>query len=126
MLMQELLRPIPAALASCTRYYEALSAMRDTVSDMLKMRVGCHTLSAKAPWTPRPADLDCGTPQGRETVIQEESRSDDVVIRSRIYLSKLQQSTEGEEWGTASESSPLADNARRMSWPASPVTPTGP
>ncbi|CAM6087880.1 unnamed protein product [Calypogeia fissa] len=41
----ELLRPIPAALASCTRYYEALSAMREAVTEMLKLRAGGLNIS---------------------------------------------------------------------------------
>lgn len=99
--------------------------MRDAVTEMLKLRAGGLTISAKGPWTPEPADSDCLTPQGRETLILEEPSSEDLALRNQMRLSQLQQSAEGDEWGTASESSPLADNVRRMSWPPSPVTPTG-
>ncbi|XP_058758042.1 AUGMIN subunit 2-like [Vicia villosa] len=36
----EMLRPIPVALASCTRYFEAMSAKRESFSALQKMRVG--------------------------------------------------------------------------------------
>ncbi|PKA54737.1 hypothetical protein AXF42_Ash000572 [Apostasia shenzhenica] len=36
----EMLRPIPAALASCTRLFEAMSAMRDSFTTLQNLRVG--------------------------------------------------------------------------------------
>ncbi|XP_020253881.1 AUGMIN subunit 2, partial [Asparagus officinalis] len=36
----EMLRPIPAALASCTRFFEAMSAMRDSFSTLQNLRAG--------------------------------------------------------------------------------------
>ncbi|VAI79998.1 unnamed protein product [Triticum turgidum subsp. durum] len=36
----EMLRPIPAALASCTRFFEAMSAMRESFSTLQTLRVG--------------------------------------------------------------------------------------
>ncbi|KAG8085618.1 hypothetical protein GUJ93_ZPchr0010g8217 [Zizania palustris] len=41
----EMLRPIPAALASCTRFFEAMSAMRESFSTLQKLRVGHSSLS---------------------------------------------------------------------------------
>ena len=43
--MKEMLRPIPAALASCTRFFEAMSAMRESFSTLQKLRVGHSSLS---------------------------------------------------------------------------------
>lgn len=35
-----MLRPIPVALASCTRYFEAMSATRESLAALQKLRVG--------------------------------------------------------------------------------------
>ena len=43
--MKEMLRPIPAALASCTRFFEAMSAMRESFSTLQKLRVGHSSVS---------------------------------------------------------------------------------
>ncbi|KAL8088040.1 hypothetical protein AgCh_037978 [Apium graveolens] len=37
---QEMLHPIPVALASCTRYFEAISSMRESFAFLQKLRVG--------------------------------------------------------------------------------------
>ncbi|KAJ6343356.1 hypothetical protein OIU76_005158 [Salix suchowensis] len=36
----EMLRPIPVALASCTRFFEAMSAMRESLATLQNLRVG--------------------------------------------------------------------------------------
>ena len=38
--LQEMLRPIPVALASCTRFFEAMSATRESFAALQKLRVG--------------------------------------------------------------------------------------
>jgi HAUS augmin-like complex subunit 2 len=43
--LKEMLRPIPAALASCTRFFEAMSAMRESFSTLQALRVGHSSLS---------------------------------------------------------------------------------
>ncbi|XP_064957381.1 AUGMIN subunit 2-like isoform X1 [Musa acuminata AAA Group] len=40
----EMLRPIPAALASCTRFFEAMSAMRDSFATLQQFRVSNSSL----------------------------------------------------------------------------------
>ncbi|KAK9733858.1 hypothetical protein RND81_04G097200 [Saponaria officinalis] len=46
----EMLRPIPVALASCTRFFEAMSAMRESFATLQKIRVG--DMSTSLPSTP--------------------------------------------------------------------------
>ncbi|KAI4319872.1 hypothetical protein MLD38_033419 [Melastoma candidum] len=48
----EMLRPIPVALASCTRFFEAMSAMRESFATLQKLRVG-ETMQS-SPNTPNP------------------------------------------------------------------------
>ncbi|BBN15411.1 HAUS augmin-like complex subunit 2 [Marchantia polymorpha subsp. ruderalis] len=103
----ELLRPIPAALASCTRYSEALSAMREAVTEMCKLRAGSTLAPLKVGWSsPRPdprPEPECVTPQWtRETVISEEPSSEDLISRTRRLASQLQPPRE-EEWRTVTE-----------------------
>ncbi|XP_074309252.1 AUGMIN subunit 2-like [Silene latifolia] len=65
----EMLRPIPVALASCTRFFEAMSAMRESFATLQKIRVDPHHLSTSSPSTPSKdthrstaADSECVTP----------------------------------------------------------------
>ncbi|XP_008808574.1 AUGMIN subunit 2-like isoform X2 [Phoenix dactylifera] len=44
----EMLRPIPAALASCTRFFEAMSAMRESFATLQQLRVS----RSSSPMTP--------------------------------------------------------------------------
>ncbi|MFQ6645220.1 hypothetical protein Gotur_019470, partial [Gossypium turneri] len=39
-LTQEMLHPIPVALASCTRFFEAMSATRESFATLQNLRVG--------------------------------------------------------------------------------------
>jgi len=60
---QEMLRPIPVALASCTRFFEAMSAMRESFATLQDLRVG--NSAASLPATPSQRDSDCvAPPQG--------------------------------------------------------------
>lgn len=57
----EMLRPIPVALASCTRFFEAMSAMRDSFATLQNYRVG----PTSRPVTPSNSSVDgskCFTP----------------------------------------------------------------
>ncbi|KAG6551001.1 hypothetical protein Mapa_007234 [Marchantia paleacea] len=130
----ELLRPIPAALASCTRYSEALSAMREAVTEMCKLRAGSTLAPLKVGWSsPRPdprPEPECVTPKWtRDTVISEEPSSEDLISRTRRLTSQLQPPREEQEWRTVTEASLSEDTGidgaklRRLSWPPSPVTP---
>ncbi|KAL6136955.1 hypothetical protein ACLB2K_062250 [Fragaria x ananassa] len=62
----EMLRPIPVALASCTRFFEAMSAMRESFATLQQLRVG-HS-DTPSPITPAkdsrrvPGVPDCVTP----------------------------------------------------------------
>lgn len=47
---QEMLRPIPVALASCTRFFEAMSATRESFAALQKLRVG--RFDSSVPRTP--------------------------------------------------------------------------
>ncbi|GJM92337.1 hypothetical protein PR202_ga08802 [Eleusine coracana subsp. coracana] len=80
---QEMLRPIPAALASCTRFFEAMSAMRESFSNLQKLRVGHSSLSM----TPSGSSVDSKylTPpsQWRETVMLDSWKQvDDITPES--------------------------------------------
>ncbi|CAI0417379.1 unnamed protein product [Linum tenue] len=114
----EMLRPIPVALASCTRFFEAMSAMRESFATLQDLRVG-H-LTASPPSTPAnhssssqmtPRDSELVTPP----VWKTESSLDDLAIKS---LGK-QQELHGQvdEQIEADQADSL--NHRRLSWPPS-------
>ena len=60
-----MLRPIPAALASCTRFFEAMTAMKDSFETLQQMRVGHMALP---PSTRAAADFVTPPPR-RETAL---------------------------------------------------------
>ncbi|WOK99370.1 AUGMIN subunit 2 [Canna indica] len=101
----EMLRPIPAALASCTRFFEAMSAMRDSFATLQQFRVGNSSL----PLTP--SDCSGGDskfvtpPQWREGM----TSSDDSLVDSW-----RQQDIEGHALEGSDDIS-----QRRLSWPSS-------
>lgn len=103
-----MLRPIPVALASCTRFFEAMSAMRESFATLQNLRVG-HSSSLNT--TPAMdssqrttlGDSECVTPPPW----RNESSFDDLALRS---LSGQEAEDENSEVGdTASH--------RRLSWP---------
>ncbi|XP_043723551.1 AUGMIN subunit 2-like [Telopea speciosissima] len=107
----EMLRPIPVALASCTRFFEAMSAMRETFSTLQKLRVG-----SSLPTTPPRhssqgvgGDSDCVTPPPW----REEPSLDDLVIRNQ-RRSEEEESSEG---GDPHQVDGMSQ--RRLSWPPS-------
>ncbi|CAI0417380.1 unnamed protein product, partial [Linum tenue] len=104
----EMLRPIPVALASCTRFFEAMSAMRESFATLQDLRVG-HLTSSSSQMTPRDSELV--TPP----VWKTESSLDDLAIKS---LGK-QQELHGQvdEQIEADQADSL--NHRRLSWPPS-------
>lgn len=82
-LMQEMLRPIPVALASCTRFFEAMSAMRESFATLQNLRVG--DAESSLPATPAKdfsqrlaGDSNCVTPPPWGT----EPSFNDLAIRS--------------------------------------------
>ena len=96
--MKEMLRPIPAALASCTRFFEAMSAMRESFSTLQKLRVGHSSLSM--------------TPSGS---------SDDSKF---LTPPQWRDSSMLDSWKQVDDINPESDgldsvNQRRLSWPSS-------
>lgn len=115
----EMLRPIPVALASCTRFFEAMSAMRESFATLQNLRVG--NLAPTVPTTPgknsslRLGDSDCVTPPPWKT----DSSLDDLAIR----VSNRQEHKREDADDESSEMGDLqpADGTshRRLSWPPS-------
>ncbi|XP_050367588.1 AUGMIN subunit 2-like isoform X1 [Argentina anserina] len=108
----EMLRPIPVALASCTRFFEAMSAMRESFATLQQLRVG-HS-DTPQPITPAkdsrrvPGISDCVTPTPWKT----EPSIDDLAIKSSSRLDIKHQEAED-------ESELDSSNHRRLSWPPS-------
>ncbi|KAI4341007.1 hypothetical protein MLD38_025786 [Melastoma candidum] len=103
----EMLRPIPVALASCTRFFEAMSAMRESFATLQKLRVGDTMQSS--PNTPNPGpsqqvNLAYVTPTPRKN----DSSLDDLAVRRQ----RGEADDPGSEGGAASD----VDH-RRLSWP---------
>ncbi|XP_065873603.1 AUGMIN subunit 2 isoform X1 [Euphorbia lathyris] len=103
----EMLRPIPVALASCTRFFEAMSAMRESFATLQNLRVGQSVMSL--PTTPANEasvrDSECVTPPPW----RNESSFDGITIKS----GRNQEADDG--------SSQMGDDTsnRRLSWPPS-------
>ncbi|CAN6977340.1 unnamed protein product [Brassica oleracea var. botrytis] len=111
----EMLRPIPVALASCTRFFEAMTAMRESFATLQDLRVG--NSAASLPTTPGSSetphrDSACVTPpQGRT-----DSSFDDLAVQATRRQIPDQNEAEGEEGGNDNENAQLD---RRLSWPPS-------
>ncbi|KAJ9537695.1 hypothetical protein OSB04_030428 [Centaurea solstitialis] len=75
----EMLRPIPVALASCTRFFEAMTAMRESFATLQKLRLGPSESGMKMDVSRRTtsSNSDCVTPPPWE----KESSFDDLSIR---------------------------------------------
>lgn len=120
LLMQEMLRPIPVALASCTRFFEAMSAMRESFATLQDLRVGHSTSSLPA--TPAkeasqrvPGDSDCVTPPPWRT----EPSFDDLAIRSARRQEAEPQEAEDENSEVSDFNQVDGSSHRRLSWPPS-------
>jgi len=117
--MQEMLRPIPVALASCTRFFEAMSAMRESFATLQNLKVG-HLVSP-LPETPGnnpshrlPRDSDCVTPPWRN-----ESSFDDLAAKS-LRKQELERQEAGDESNEMSDFNQVDGTSdRRLSWPPS-------
>lgn len=115
-----MLRPIPVALASCTRFFEAMSAMRESFATLQKLRMGRSANSL--PSTPARShsqsatgDSDCVTPPPW----RNDSSFDELANKSTKRQEVEQQ--EGDGFSEATELD--ISNHRRLSWP--PVKTTG-
>ncbi|RWR92635.1 hypothetical protein CKAN_02185300 [Cinnamomum micranthum f. kanehirae] len=110
----EMLRPIPVALASCTRYFEAMSAMRESLATLQHLRVGLPSL----PVTPAKDnslvinDSECVTPPPW----REDPSSNDLVLRSQ-RRQEVESQREDSEVGDSCQIE--NSNQRRLSWPPS-------
>ncbi|KAF3786173.1 AUGMIN subunit 2 [Nymphaea thermarum] len=119
----EMLRPIPVALASCTRFFEAMSAMRDSFATLQKLRVGQSCVATPAKSSEGTVDSNCVTPplQWNSTDFSaEEPNSDDVVIRSRQKQDGIVEEDTGEENKMEDPHNVDPSKQRRLSWPCSP------
>ncbi|KAL8130544.1 hypothetical protein V2J09_019699 [Rumex salicifolius] len=114
----EMLRPIPVALASCTRFFEAMSAMRESFATLQKLRVGHATPLSSLPCTPARdssrrilgGESDCVTPPAWRN---EQSAFDDLALRSSRKMEAEQQQRGGNAYPEGTDGSGL----RRLSWP---------
>ncbi|KAK3039765.1 hypothetical protein RJ639_027422 [Escallonia herrerae] len=115
----EMLRPIPVALASCTRFFEAMSAMRESFAKLQNLRVG---RSSSSPATPAndPSRSISGVPEYvTPSPWTSESSFDDLAIRSTRKQEADDQSSEVGDFHQVD-----GDSYRRLSWPP-PVKKSG-
>uniref|UniRef100_A0A0V0I2B7 Putative HAUS augmin-like complex subunit 2-like n=1 Tax=Solanum chacoense TaxID=4108 RepID=A0A0V0I2B7_SOLCH len=108
----EMLRPIPVALASSTRFFEAMSAMRESIATLHALRVGhsssLSTTPSNDPSQTTLGDTDCVTPPPWRT----ESSFDDLAVGNlRRQEIVPQEGSEIEKGDSMSH--------RRLSWPPS-------
>uniref|UniRef100_A0A2P2JHG1 AUGMIN subunit 2-like n=1 Tax=Rhizophora mucronata TaxID=61149 RepID=A0A2P2JHG1_RHIMU len=115
----EMLRPIPVALASCTRCFEAMSAMRESFATLQNLRVG-HSASS-LPTTPLKdlqsvlPESDCVTPLPWRS---ESSFDDSAVKTQRRQEHKIQEADDGiREVANLHQADDTSH--RRLSWPPS-------
>ncbi|XP_009628851.1 AUGMIN subunit 2 [Nicotiana tomentosiformis] len=108
----EMLRPIPVALASSTRFFEAMSAMRESIATLHALRVG-HSSSLSTTPSNEPSqrtlgDTDCVTPPPWRS----ESSFDDLAVGSL-----RRQESEPQEGSEIAKGDGMGH--RRLSWPPS-------
>lgn len=114
LMLKEMLRPIPVALASCTRYFEAMSAMRESLATLQHLRVASSSL----PVTPAKDNSrginepECVTPPPW----RENRSSEDLLLGSQRRQEVESQGEDGEV-GDSSRVDNLTQ--RRLSWPPS-------
>ncbi|KAL9257406.1 AUGMIN subunit 2-like protein [Drosera capensis] len=117
---EEMLRPIPVALASCTRFFQAMSAMRESFATLQELRVVHPT--ALLPSTPAStndpervsADSDCMTPPHW----RKDPSFDELSTKSTRKQQEQQLYRNGD--GEVADSNELGSNGLRcLSWPPS-------
>lgn len=103
-----MLRPIPVALASCTRFFEAMTAMRESFAKLQTLRVGHSSQRALG-------ESDCVTPPPWRS----ESSFDDLGVGSLSRAGNERQ--EGGDGTSVTNDSNYVDGTtnRRLSWPPS-------
>ncbi|PIA43580.1 hypothetical protein AQUCO_01900167v1 [Aquilegia coerulea] len=108
----EMLRPIPVALASCTRFFEAMSATRETFATLQNLRVGHSSYSlATGQGVLQDSDSDCVTPQ------RKDSNFNDMVTKS--WRRQEMERRDGEDASEVGELQVDSLSDRRLSWPPS-------
>ncbi|XP_011016301.1 PREDICTED: uncharacterized protein LOC105119809 isoform X1 [Populus euphratica] len=107
----EMLRPIPVALASCTRFFEAMSAMRESFATLQNLRAGHLGKDSSERVF---GDSHCVTPPWRN-----DSSFDDLAIKTvRRQELELQEACDGS--GDGGGVHQVDDTShRRLSWPPS-------
>ncbi|XP_022866821.1 AUGMIN subunit 2-like [Olea europaea var. sylvestris] len=102
----EMLRPIPVALASCTRFFEAMTVIRESFAKLQTLRVG-HSFERVS------GDSNCVTPPPW----RNESSFDDLAI-GRARRQGTEQ-LEGDDLSNEVGDSNLVNGTslRRLSWP---------
>ncbi|GAB4860941.1 AUGMIN subunit 2 [Ancistrocladus abbreviatus] len=116
----EMLRPIPVALASCTRFFEAMSAMRESFATLQKLRVGHLTTSLPSTPVKDPShristgDSECATPPPW----RNEPSFDDLGMKT---MSRQQvDQPDGNGYSEMAEPNQVDGTShRRLSWPPS-------
>lgn len=114
-----MLRPIPVALASCTRFFEAMSAMRESFATLQNLRLG--NSASTLPMTPTtdpypriPGDSECVTPPPW----RNEPSFDDLALRSvRQEHDRQEVQDENNEVDQFNQVDGMSH--RRLSWPPS-------
>ncbi|KAF5178055.1 Augmin subunit [Thalictrum thalictroides] len=92
----EMLRPIPVALASCTRYFEAMSATRSTFTTLQNLREGHSPYSMSA--TPTPTNVRSQGKSGDSDYMTPPQRKDlnlDAMVMN-AWTSRVMESESGE------------------------------
>ncbi|MFQ6620281.1 hypothetical protein Gotur_001001 [Gossypium turneri] len=120
-LTQEMLRPIPVALASCTRFFEAMSATRESFATLQNLRVG-HS-ATPLPTTPAkdPSHRAIGGDSEHTTLPawKNETSFDDLAIKS-LRSQELERQEADDENSEVGDFDPVDGTShRRLSWPPS-------
>ncbi|KAA3459188.1 AUGMIN subunit 2-like [Gossypium australe] len=118
---QEMLRPIPVALASCTRFFEAMSATRESFATLQNLRVG-HS-ATPLPTTPAkdPSHRAVGGDSEHTTLPawKNEMSFDDLAIQS-LRSQELERQEADDENSEVGDFDPVDGTShRRLSWPPS-------
>ncbi|CAK9175583.1 unnamed protein product [Ilex paraguariensis] len=114
----EMLRPIPVALASCTRFFEAMSAMRESFATLQNLRVGYSSY----PLSTTPAqDSSQSMQENSECVTPppwgNESSFDDLATRS-LRKEDIEHHEAEDEHSEVGDSHMVDGTShRRLSWP---------
>ncbi|KAG8385213.1 hypothetical protein BUALT_Bualt03G0018400 [Buddleja alternifolia] len=104
----EMLRPIPVALASCTRFFEAMTAMRESFAKLQTLRVGHSSQRSMG-------DSDCVTPLPWRT----ESSFDDLAVGSLGRQGTELQVADGVNSEVGDSKYADGTSHKRLSWPPS-------